>query len=226
MRPIKIVKNYIEHAEGSCLYSSGNTVALCVATVEEKVPPFIEKKVPVQGWVTAEYAMLPRAGIERSPRAKTSSGGRAQEISRLIGRSLRAVVDMQKLGKRTITLDCDVIKADGGTRTACVNGAFIALSMALKKLYKEGKIAENPLLDNVGAVSVGMVDGKLAVDLCYEQDVKADVDLNVVMTGRGRLIEVQGTAEHKPFTRKELDKMVDAAASAIKKIIALQKKAL
>jgi ribonuclease PH len=225
MRPIKIVKNYIQHAEGSCLYSSGNTVVLCVATVEEKVPPFIEKKMPVQGWVTAEYAMLPRAGTERSPRAK-GGGGRAQEISRLIGRSLRAVVDMQKLGKRTITLDCDVIKADGGTRTASVNGAFIALSMALKKLYKEGKVIESPLLDNVGAISVGLVDGKLAIDLCYEQDVKAEVDLNVVMTGKGRLIEVQGTAEHKPFTRKDLDHMVDGAAKAIKTIIALQKKTI
>ncbi|MCK9582971.1 MAG: ribonuclease PH [Endomicrobiales bacterium] len=222
-RPIKITKNYIKHAEGSCMISMGNTMVLCVATVEEKVPPFIESRGTQQGWVTAEYSMLPRAGKERSSRQKGSSGGRSQEISRLIGRSLRAVVDMQKLGPRTIILDCDVIKADGGTRTASINGSFIALALAVKKLLKAGKITQNPINDYLGALSVGIVDGKKIPDLCYEQDVKAEVDMNIVSTGAGKLVEVQGTAEGKVFSRKDLNDLIDLAQSGIKEIIATQK---
>jgi len=221
LRPIHITPDYNRYAEGSVLVEFGETKVICTASVERKVPPFLEGQG--KGWITAEYAMLPRATHTRSGR---NPGGRGQEIQRLIGRALRAAINTKHLGERQITVDCDVIQADGGTRTASVNGAFIALSMALKKLYKEGKITENPLLDSVGAISVGLVEGKLSIDLCYEQDVKAEVDLNVVMTGKGRLIEVQGTAEHKPFTRKDLDHMVDGAAKAIKNIIALQRKTL
>jgi len=222
-RPIKITKDYIKHAEGSCMISMGNTMVLCVATVEEKVPPFIESKGTQQGWVTAEYSMLPRAGKERSSRQKGSGSGRSQEISRLIGRSLRAVVDMKKLGPRTIILDCDVIKADGGTRTASINGSFIALALAVKKLLKAGKITQNPISDYLGALSVGIVDGKKIPDLCYEQDVKAEVDMNIVSTGAGKLVEVQGTAEGKVFSRKDLNDLIDLAQSGIKEIIATQK---
>jgi len=223
-RPIKITKDYIKHAEGSCMISMGNTMVLCVATVEEKVPPFIESKGTEQGWVTAEYSMLPRAGKERSSRQKGSGSGRSQEISRLIGRSLRAIVDMKKLGKRTIILDCDVIKADGGTRTASINGSFIALALAVKKLLKQGKITQNPISDYLGALSVGIVDGKKIPDLCYEQDVKAEVDMNIVSTGAGKLVEVQGTAEGKVFSRKDLNDLIDLAQDGIKEIIAGQKK--
>lgn len=223
-RPIKIIKNYIKHAEGSCMISMGNTMVLCVATVEEKVPPFVESKGADTGWLTAEYSMLPRAGKERSSRQKGSGSGRSQEISRLIGRSLRAIVDMKKLGKRTIILDCDVIKADGGTRTAAINGSFIALALAVRKLLKEGKIKQNPINDYLGALSVGIVDGKKIPDLCYEEDVKAEVDMNIVSTGDGKLVEVQGTAEGKVFSRKDLNDLIDLAQDGIKEIIATQKK--
>jgi ribonuclease PH len=222
-RPIKIVKNYLSHAEGSCLFSMGGTTVLCVATVEEKVPPFIEKKGLVHGWVTAEYSLLPRAGKDRTPRAKGAGSGRSQEISRLIGRSLRGVVDLDALGKRTILIDCDVIKADGGTRTASINGGFIALSLALRKLFKDKMIASIPLKDSCAAVSVGIYQGKMIVDLCAVEDNGADVDLNVVMNGSGGLLEVQGTAEGEPFTRRDLDAMLDKASVAIKSILKIQK---
>jgi ribonuclease PH len=222
-RPIKAVKNYLQHAEGSCLFSMGNTTVLCVASVEEKVPPFIEQKGLNQGWVTAEYSLLPRAGKERTPRQRGAGGGRSQEISRLIGRSLRGVVDLEKLGKRSIVLDCDVIRADGGTRTASINGAFIALVLALKKLKKEKLIAALPVKDYLAAVSVGMIDGKKVLDLDAAVDNKADVDLNVVMTGSGDLVEVQGTAEGEPFSRKDLNTLIDMASTGIKSIIRVQK---
>ncbi|MCX5777870.1 MAG: ribonuclease PH [Elusimicrobia bacterium] len=223
-RPIKIVKNYLQHAEGSCLFSMGGTTVLCVATVEEKVPPFIEEKGLDHGWVTAEYSMMPRAGKQRTPRGKGAGSGRSQEISRLIGRSLRAVVDLNALGKRTILIDCDVLRADGGTRTASINGGYIALSLALKKLYRNKIIDSMPLKDYCAAVSVGIYRGKMIVDLCAVEDNGADVDLNVVMNGSGRLLEVQGTAEGEPFSRHDLNAMLDRAAVAIKSILDIQKK--
>jgi len=225
MRKIKIVKNYLKHAEGSCMFSLGETKVLCVATVEERVPPFIEAKKTDEGWVTAEYSMMPRSCDERISR-KRLQNGRAQEISRLIGRSLRASLDLEKLGKRTITIDCDVIRADGGTRTASINGGFIALVLALKSLQKKKIIQELPIKDFIGAVSVGFAEGKIVLDLCAKQDNIADVDMNVVMTAGGNLIEVQGTAEGKVFSRKDLNNMIDLASSGIQKITSAQKKAL
>ncbi len=226
LRSIKIVRNYLKHAEGSCLISMGNTTVLCVATVESKVPPFIEQKGLNHGWVTAEYSMLPRAGKDRTPRQRGAGGGRSQEISRLIGRSLRGVVDLEKLGKRSIVLDCDVIRADGGTRTASINGAFIALALALKRLKKDGVIASVPLKDYLGAVSIGIVGGEKILDLCAGQDNAADVDLNLVMTGSGRIVEVQGTAEGVPFSKKDLDALIGMGEKGIRSIIGLQKKAV
>lgn len=224
VRPIKIVKNYLKHAEGSCLISMGNTTVLCVASVEAKVPPFIEQKGLSHGWVTAEYSLLPRAGKDRTPRQRGAGGGRSQEISRLIGRSLRGVVDLDKLGKRSIVLDCDVIRADGGTRTTSINGAFIALALALKKLRRDGVIDTIPLKDYLGAVSIGIVGGKKILDLCAEEDNRADVDLNLVMTGAGCIVEIQGTAEGVPFSKKDLDQLVAMGEKGIRSIIALQKK--
>ena len=209
------------------MFSMGETKVLCVASVEEKVPPFVENKGDTHGWVTAEYAMLPRSCNERSSRARLSNGGRAQEISRLIGRSLRASVDLKKLGKRTVTVDCDVIRADGGTRTASVNGGFIALVLALKKLKSQGKLKEIPVRDFVGAVSVGIYDsGKKILDLSAKEDNKADVDMNVVMTANGKFIEIQGTAEGDPFSQKELEELLAMAKKGIKVITSAQKKVL
>lgn len=222
-RPVKVIKDYLPHTEGSCLFSMGETSVLCVASIEEKVPQFIEQKGLTQGWVTAEYSLLPRAGKERTPRHKGAGGGRSQEISRLIGRSLRGVVDLEKLGKRSIILDCDVIRADGGTRTASINGAFIALCLALKKLQKDKIIDKMPVTDYIAAVSVGIVDGKKILDICAQEDNNADVDLNVVMTGSGKIIEIQGTAEGKPFSRSDLDSLIDIAGKGIKSIIKVQK---
>jgi ribonuclease PH len=226
MRKIKITKNYLPHAEGSCLIEMGETKVLCVATIEEKVPSFVEKKSPTAGWLTAEYAMMPRSGNERSQRIKLITGGRSQEISRLIGRSLRAAIDFELLGKRTITIDCDVIRADGGTRTASINGAFVALSLAVKTLLKKKLITQNPIKCFVGAVSVGVYKGKPVIDLSAKEDNNADVDMNIVATDKGSLIEVQGTAEGNTFTRKELNFLLDEALKAIKKINAAQKSAL
>lgn len=209
------------------MFSMGETKVLCVASVEEKVPPYIENKGETHGWITAEYAMLPRSCNERSSRSKLSNGGRAQEISRLVGRALRAGVDLKNLGKRTITVDCDVIRADGGTRTASINGGFVALMLALMKLKKDGRLKEIPVRDYVGAVSVGIYDnGKKVLDLSAKEDNNADVDMNVVMTAAGQFIEVQGTAEGEPFSRKELDELLDMAKQGIKQITAAQQKAL
>lgn len=224
LRPIRVVKNYISHADGSCLFSMGKTRVLCVASVEEKRPPHAEQQDI--GWVSSEYAMLPRAGNQRTPRGRASSGGRAQEISRLIGRSLRAVLDLSKLGPRSIILDCDVIQADGGTRTAAINGGMIALAFALKKLYREKIISEWPLKGLVAAVSVGIVQGKPFLDIDFQQDQIADSDFNFVMTDRGKFVEIQGTAEHQPFSKKEFSHLFDLARAGIYKILQIQKKAI
>ncbi|MEW6040602.1 MAG: ribonuclease PH [Elusimicrobiota bacterium] len=223
IRSLNIELNYVKHADGSCLISMGNTRVLCVATVEEeKLPPHCEAKGI--GWITAEYAMLPRSGKQRTPRTKTISSGRTHEIQRLIGRSLRSVVNLRLLGKRTIIIDCDVILADGGTRTASINGAFIAMCLAIQSLLKEKKIIENPVKDYLGAVSVGIVGGKKVLDLSADEDNVAEVDMNVVMTGSGEYAEVQVTGEGRTFSLKELEDLLAIAKSGIKTIIERQKK--
>jgi ribonuclease PH len=204
----------------------GNTTVLCVASVEDKVPPFIEQKGLNSGWVTAEYSLLPRAGKERTPRQRGAGGGRSQEISRLIGRSLRGIIDLEKLGKRTIILDCDVLRADGGTRTTSINGSYIALVLAVKKLFRDKVVKEWPIKDYLGAVSAGIVKGKKILDLNAGQDNAADVDMNVVMTGSGELVEIQGTAEGSPFSRTDLNDLISMASSGIHSIIKLEKKIL
>lgn len=224
IRPVRIVKDYIKHAEGSCLFSLGKTTVLCVATVEDKRPPHAEAQNI--GWITAEYAMLPRAGSQRTPRGRASGGGRAQEISRLVGRSFRAVADLSKLGERTVTVDCDVIQADGGTRTASINGGMIALAGALKKLRADGSLPQWPLSDIVGAVSVGIVDGKPVLDLDYEKDHVADADMNFVMTSAGKIVEIQATAEKHPFGEKQFLQLLNLARAGIREITRLQKKAI
>ncbi|MBI2916170.1 MAG: ribonuclease PH [Elusimicrobia bacterium] len=224
VRPIKVVKNYIPHAEGSCLFSMGKTKVLCVATVEDRRPPHAEEKNI--GWVSAEYAMLPRAGDRRTSRNRASSGGRSQEISRLIGRSFRSVVDLEKVGPRSILIDCDVIQADGGTRTASINGGIIALTMALKKLYRESLITDWPLKQMVSAVSVGIVNGQPVLDLDYSLDSGADVDFNFVMTADGRFVEMQGTAERVPFGEKQFQQLLSLAKRGIRQILQHQKKAI
>jgi len=222
LRKIKIVKNFIKHAEGSCLIEYGATRVICTASVEENVPPFLRNSGT--GWVTVEYSMLPRATVTRVKRSLTS--GRNMEIQRLVGRSLRAVMDMEKLGERTIRIDCDVIQADGGTRTASITGGFIAMGLAILRLKKEGVITVIPLIDYVAAVSVGIVGDKLLLDLNYEEDSTAEVDMNVVMTGKGKFVEVQGTAEGTPFSKKQMDKLLDLAKKGIKELTALQAKYL
>lgn len=226
LRPLKLKTQVNRYAEGSCLIEMGNTQVLCLASVEEEVPKW--KKDLGEGWVTAEYAMLPRATHTRSAResVKGKVSGRTQEISRLIGRALRAVVDFKKLGPRTVTLDCEVLQADGGTRCASVNGAMIALALACRRLQREKKIAAWPLTGTVAALSVGYVGGRLCVDLCYEQDSAADVDMNVVMTGDGRFVELQGTAETTPFDDAELAELLVLANKGISELIAAQKKVL
>jgi ribonuclease PH len=223
LRPIRVTPGVQKHAEGSVLFELGETKVICAASVEERVPPFLRGSG--KGWVTAEYAMLPRATDTRSQREGRTGRvqGRTQEIQRLIGRSLRAVVDLASLGERTITVDCDVLQADGGTRTASINGAWIALWQACSRLAGSGTIPGNPVREPVAAVSVGMCGGRVLVDLDYAEDSAAEVDMNVVMTGSGDLIEVQGTAEGKPFTRGELDGMLEASVRAGKRILALQK---
>lgn len=226
MRPVKITPSYMKHAEGSALIETGNTRVLCTASVEDKVPPFLRNSG--RGWVTAEYGMLPRSTHTRTAReaARGRIGGRTSEIQRLIGRSLRAVVDFEKLGERTILIDCDVIQADGGTRTAAITGAFVALSQAVQDLVRRLELRESAILEPVAAVSVGMVGGRVMVDLAYEEDSTAEVDMNIVMTGSGRFIEVQGTAERTPFTRAQMDRMMALAAERLKEICAVQKEAL
>lgn len=226
LRRIDVERNYLKHAEGSCLISCGNTRVICTATVDRKVPPFLVGSG--NGWVTAEYGLLPRSTKERMQREATTGrmGGRTHEIKRFIGRCLRPVVNLKVLGERTIILDCDVIEADGGTRTLSVNGAFIALHDACNRLISNRELLSSPIIDFVGAVSVGMVDGKPFLDLCYEEDVRAEVDMNVVLTGRGKIIEIQGTAEHKPCSENDFLKMLELAKKGIGEIIALQKSIL
>ncbi|GAB6041317.1 ribonuclease PH [Endothiovibrio diazotrophicus] len=226
MRAVRFTRNFTMHAEGSVLVAFGNTRVICTASVEERVPPFLKDQG--QGWVTAEYGMLPRATNTRGAReaAKGKQGGRTMEIQRLIGRSLRAGVDLQALGERTITLDCDVIQADGGTRTASISGAWLALADACGKLAAEGRIAASPLKAQIASVSVGMRQGTPILDLDYPEDCSAETDMNVVMNDEGHLIEVQGTAEGHPYSRAELNAMLDLAEKGIGGIIAAQKVAL
>ncbi len=226
LRPVTIAVNFIRHAEGSVLIEVGDTRVICTATVEEQVPPFLRDTG--RGWVTAEYGMLPGSSTTRIAResARGRVGGRTHEIQRLIGRSLRAVTNLDLLGARTIWLDCDVIEADGGTRTASVTGAYVALALAARRLRAAGKIAADPLTGSVAALSAGIVDGRPLLDLCYDEDSRAAVDMNFVMTGTGRFIEVQGTAESKPFTKSQLDRLADLAWAGIKQLTTLQQQAL
>lgn len=223
MRPVNIVPNFISMAEGSALIEVGNTRVICTASVEEAVPAFL--KGSGKGWITAEYSMLPRSTLTRTPReaSRGRQSGRTHEIQRLIGRALRAAVDLTRLGERTITLDCDVIQADGGTRTASITGAFIALGLAMEKLVEAGTLTAAPIRDFVGAISVGMVEGTILLDLCYEEDSRAEVDLNFVMTGGRKIIEVQATAEQHPFDEAQLKKMMDLAGRGIESLIARQR---
>ncbi|ANQ87122.1 ribonuclease PH [Azoarcus olearius] len=226
LRPVRLTRRYTRHAEGSVLVEFGDTRVLCTASVEEAVPPFLKGKG--RGWVTAEYGMLPRATHTRSTReaAKGKQTGRTQEIQRLIGRSLRAVVDLAALGERQVVIDCDVLQADGGTRTASITGACVALHDALEGLVAAGKLATNPMTDFVAAISVGIVDGVPVLDLDYTEDSGCDTDMNVVMTGSGGIIEVQGTAEGTPFSRTELNALIDLAEAGIGRLVELQKAAL
>lgn len=214
-RPVKITTHYNKHAEGSVLIEVGDTKVICTATVEERVPPFM--KGQGKGWVTAEYSMLPRATAVRNQReaAKGKLGGRTMEIQRLIGRALRSVVDLEALGERSITLDCDVIQADGGTRTTSITGAFVALAIAVDKICRERNLSRFPITDFLGSVSVGVIQDKAHLDLNYEEDSKAKVDMNVVMTGGGKFVEVQGTGEEAPFSRQELDELLALAEKGI-----------
>lgn len=224
LRPVTFEVAVNRYAEGSCLVSFGYTKVLCTASVEKGVPQFMKGKG--EGWVTAEYSMLPRSTHTRSKRERDKVGGRTQEIQRLIGRALRAAIDFKKLGEQTIMLDCDVIQADGGTRTASICGAYVALALAVGKLRKEGAIAADPLVNMVSAISVGMKDGIHLLDLDYNEDSSCDVDMNVVLTGAGGLVEVQGTAEKNLFQRKDLDAMIDLAVAASAQISTLQKAAV
>lgn len=226
MRAVSLKKHFIKHAEGSVLIQVGNTQVICNASVENKVPPFLRDKN--QGWVTAEYSMLPRSTHTRTPRESSRGkvSGRTQEIQRLIGRSLRTVVDMEQLGERTLWIDCDVIQADGGTRTASITGAFVAMCLALKQMKKDKLIDVVPIKDFVAATSVGILNGKMILDLDYSEDSEAAVDMNIVKTGSGRFVEVQGTAERDPFSDKDLTALLSLAHKGIKELIALQKKAL
>ncbi|MBK8015418.1 MAG: ribonuclease PH [Betaproteobacteria bacterium] len=226
LRSVRIQRHFTKHAEGSVLVEFGDTKVLCTASVEEKVPPFLKGKG--EGWVTAEYGMLPRSTHTRMDReaARGKQTGRTQEIQRLVGRSLRSVVDMAALGERSIQLDCDVLQADGGTRTAAITGAFVALHDALNVLVDQGRLDRVPVRDFVAAVSVGMFDGTPVLDLDYAEDSNCETDMNVVMTGAGQLVEVQGTAEGAPFSREEMVSMLDLAEAGIGQLVRLQRAAL
>ena len=226
LRPVTLTLGFMPYAEGSCLVEMGETKVICTATVEQSVPRWMQGRG--KGWVTAEYSMLPRSTTERVPREvnKGRPSGRTQEIQRLIGRSLRAVTDMDALGERTVWLDCDVMKADGGTRTASITGAFVALAEAFKLLEENEMVKSSPLLDSVSAISVGIVDGTACLDLNYAEDSTAQVDMNVVMTGAGRMVEVQGTAEQGAFERSELDNLLDLATAGIGELTGHQQRAL
>ena len=226
LREVAIIRHYTKHAEGSVLVKFGDTHVLCTASVDEKVPGFLKGKG--QGWVTAEYGMLPRSTGSRMDReaAKGKQSGRTQEIQRLIGRSLRAIIDLEKLGERSIQIDCDVIQADGGTRTASITGAYVALHDAISSLLKSGKIAESPLIDAVAAISVGVHQGQPVLDLDYIEDSDCDTDMNVVMTGSGGFVEIQGTAEGVAFSRDDMNAMLDLAAHGIQQLIKKQQEVL
>ncbi len=224
LRPVAIEPRYLASTPASCLIRMGQTWVLCSAAVEEKVPPFLVGKG--KGWVTTEYAMIPPSSPQRVPWNRGISGGRQQEISRLIGRGLRAAVDLKKLGERQITIDCTVIQADGGTRTAGLTGAYVALALAARDLLKTGKITQDPLVTPVAAVSVGLVGGRVLLDLPYVEDSQAEADVNVIMTGDGRLVEVQGTAEGEPYTRQQLDELLDLAARGIDQLLSAQRGAI
>jgi ribonuclease PH len=224
MRPVEIVTGYLLTAEGSALIKVGNTQVLCAATVEDTVPSFLRNSG--KGWVTAEYSMLPRSTARRTPREVTKgrASGRTHEIQRLIGRSMRAVVDTAALGERTIVIDCDVLQADGGTRTASITGAFVALALAMRRMLDCGSLRRIPLRDYVAATSVGIVGGVPMLDLCYEEDSRAGVDMNVVMTGSGKFVEVQATAEHVPFDDGQMAALIELARAGIARLVEIQKK--
>jgi ribonuclease PH len=226
LRPVNIIPDYIHTAEGSVLIEVGNTRVICTASLEENVPPFLRNTG--KGWITAEYAMLPRSTLTRTPREvnKGRQSGRTHEIQRLVGRSLRAVTDLGRLGERTVWIDCDVIQADGGTRTAAITGAFVALGLALEKLVQTGNLTSVPLRDYIAAISVGIVDGEVLLDLSYEEDSRAEVDMNFVMTSAGKLVEVQATAERQPFEQEQFKRMMALAADGVHTLIARQLAAL
>ena len=224
LRQVGLTRNYLKHAEGSVLMELGDTKVICSASVEERVPPFLRNTG--KGWVTAEYSMIPRSTHTRTPRERGGGNGRTFEIQRLIGRSLRAVTDLNAFGEKTVWIDCDVIQADGGTRTASITGAYVALVDAFQKMVRDGVIENIPVKDSVAAISVGKVGGEVLLDLNYEEDSKAEVDMNVVMTGNGRFVEIQGTAEGEAFTKKEMDGLIKVAQDGIKILTKLQKKSL
>jgi ribonuclease PH len=226
MREVIVKRNFIGTAEGSVLIEMGNTRVICTASIEDKVPPFLKDQK--KGWVTAEYSMIPRATHTRGMREAAAGkvSGRTQEIQRLIGRALRSVVDLAILGERTVWIDCDVIQADGGTRTAAITGAFIALSDAARYALRNGLLERTPIRDYLAAISVGIVNGEPRLDLCYQEDCSADVDMNVVMTGKGKLVEIQGTAEGVPFSKATLDSLIKLSEEGIRKLIDIQKKIL
>jgi ribonuclease PH len=226
LRPVRIIRNYIKNAEGSVLIQLGETRVICTASLEERVPPFLRNSG--RGWVTAEYSMLPRATKTRTTRESTQGriSGRTHEIQRLIGRSLRAVMDLSLIGERTFWIDCDVIQADGGTRTASITGAYVALRDAVEYLRKQVSIPRDPLIDSVAAISIGIVDGQICLDLNYEEDSKAEVDCNFVMTGQGQFIEIQGTAEGRPFSKEAFENMMSLASLGIEKLTAFQHQVL
>jgi ribonuclease PH len=226
LRPLRVTPSYIKTADGSVLIEMGDTRVICTVKLEERVPPFLRNSG--KGWITAEYGMLPGSSRERIGRESSRGkvGGRTHEIQRLIGRSLRAVADLNSLGERTIWIDCDVIQADGGTRTASITGAYVALVEAARGWLQRGLISVDPIKDSVAAISIGIVDGKMLLDLCYEEDSKADVDMNFVMTGSGKFIEVQGTAESAPFTKRQMERMAEVAQDGIRQLLKAQKKTI
>ena len=221
LRPVEIVTNVQKYAEGSVLIKFGNTHVLCSASIEAGVPPWLKGRG--KGWLTAEYSLLPRATHTRTRRERNGASGRTQEIQRLIGRSLRAAIDLQLLGERTITLDCDVLQADGGTRTAAITGAYVALAYALETLIKDGSLTASPLVTQIAAISVGIVDGEVLLDLTYAEDSTAAVDCNIVQTGSGAFVEVQGTAEGQPFDRQQMEQMLDLGSKGIAELLLLQR---
>ena len=226
LRPIEFIRNYTKHAEGSVLVKCGDTHVICNASIEENVPSFLKGKG--QGWVTAEYGMLPRSTSSRMGResARGKQSGRTQEIQRLIGRSLRAIIDLKKLGERTIFIDCDVIQADGGTRTASISGSYVALHDAIHHLLKNKKLTESPIIDSIAAISAGIKGADILLDLDYSEDSECDTDMNFVMTGKGCFVEIQGTAEGMPFTKDEMDQLILVASKGIQSIIQMQSEAL